>query len=120
MTRDIIIEEVAYPMRADGATAFLYKQCFNEDLIRLFTGAADGEEVDADGMGKKLAYVMTKQAEQPDPTKVKLSFNDFLLWVCKFEPLSLSIAGDAIIGLYVEQTKPTSAAKKKSEEQLEK
>lgn len=115
MTKEIIVDGASIPMRADGATAFLYKQCFNEDLIKIFTGAANGAEIDSDSMGKKLAYVMTKQAAEPDPTKVKLSFNDFLLWVCKFEPLALSMAGEEIIGLYVANTKTESIAKKKSD-----
>lgn len=120
MTKDVIVSGEAITMRADGATAFLYKQAFNEDLIKIFSGYADGADVDTDAMGKKLAYVMTKQAEQPDPTKVKLSFNDFLLWICKFDPLALSMAGDDIIGVYMANIQTDSAAKKKDDQAQEK
>lgn len=115
MTRDIIVSGESIPMRADGATAFLYRQCFGEDIIKMFTGAADGADIDTDSMGKKLAYVMTRQAEQPDPTKVKLSFSDFLLWVCSFDPLDLSVAGEEIIGLYIDNKRTESSAKKKND-----
>jgi hypothetical protein len=111
----IKIDEKEIWMRADGATPFLYKACFNEDLIKIFTAAADGAETDTDSMVKKLAYVMAKQNEQPDPTQIKLSFNEFLLWVCQFEPLALSMAAEDIIAVYVDTTKTTSIAKKKTD-----
>lgn len=115
MIREVIINEKPYMMRADGATPFLFKSCFNEDLIKVFTGAVDSDDVDSDGMVKKLAYVMVKQNEQPDPTKIKLSYNDFLLWVCTFEPLDLTMASDEILAVYIDTTKTTSIAKKNSE-----
>lgn len=116
MVKQVEIDGKPYTMRADGATPFLFKQCFNEDLIKIFAGAAaENPDLDVDGMTKKLAYVMVKQAEQPDPTKIKVSFNDFLLWVCTFEPLSLSMATEDIISVYIDTTQTTSVAKKNTE-----
>lgn len=116
MVKQVEVDGVSYGMRADGATPFLFKSCFGQDLIKIFTGAAaENPDVDIDGMAKELAYVMVKQAEQPDPTKIKLSFNDFLLWVSKFEPLSLSMASEDILAVYVDTTKTSSVAKKNSD-----
>ena len=84
---------------ANGATPYIYKDVFHEDLYNGMnvngekTKSKDQEEADRAGInlvdiGTKLAYVLNSQAEKRSVSK--LGKDDFYKWLEKFEATDLS------------------------------
>lgn len=119
MIQNITIQGKEIPMLATAATPYRYKHVFHEDLMKILLAQQDGEtfEVDTDFVGK-LAYIMTMQAQGADMTK--LNQETFFAWLDLFDPLSITMAGEAIVSLYMGQSVQDSAAKKKDGEPTEK
>lgn len=115
MIRNITIQGKEIPMLATAATPYRYKHMFHEDLMKILLAKQGGEDsdVDTDFIGK-LAYIMTMQAQGADMTK--LNQETFFAWLDQFDPLSVTMAGEAIVDLYVAQSVQTSAPKKKDGE----
>lgn len=112
MIKKITIGEHEVEMRADGATPYLYKAAFKGDLISYFTNP--GNEGDNADMATKLAYVMARQAECPNPREIQLSEDDMIDWLVNFGPMDIALAAEEILLFYMGTTLTTSTAKKKS------
>lgn len=113
MFKEIKVGDVTVPMLANGATPIRYKMVFGKDLIVEFQGGDNAAAI-AD-MIPELAFIMAMAAKAKDGnTDMSLINKDqFITWLEQFEPLDLPMAGEAITNLYVNNTIPTSEAKKK-------
>ena len=80
----------------NASTPFRFKNIFGIDLIALL---AKGDEGAVDDY-ERLAFVMAKQAEKADMSK--LTAEDFYLWLESFEFTDLVEALPEIIGLYMQ------------------
>lgn len=92
---------------ANAASPYLYKMIFKEDFLkRLQDNEPDLEIV------QKMAFVMAKQAEITNMTKLaELSTGDYLEWLLQFEPMDILTASEEIMKIYLGQTKGTSVPK---------
>ena len=114
MLREIELGDKKIEMIASGFTTVLYNKVFKRNISSDLSDAAEGDvgmNIDA---AMYLAFVMAKQAESPtDFAKLsKLSEAQFYKWVNEFEPMDFVDAAKDITGLYMEQRKTTSEAKK--------
>ena len=83
-------------------------------FIAVFSGRIDeGQEE----LVIKLAYVMAKQAEKADMTK--LNNDTFMKWLEDFETTDFFEVTDDILNLYSGQMSTTSEAKKNTDQQSE-
>ena len=82
---------------SNGATPLFYKQVFKNDLLQMLTGGGQ-MEIASDKI-PELAFIMAKQAEKADMTKV--NYNGFVDWLSQFEPLDLVIKSTEIADVYI-------------------
>lgn len=85
--QDIVkVKEKEIPVISNAATAFLYKQCFKEDLLTfLSTEHPDGEATE---VALKVFYIMAKQAEIPEMSKLiksDLNYENFMVFISGFD-----------------------------------
>lgn len=114
MYGEITLGSKAVPMLTNATTSFRYKHIFHEDLLAVFSGRIDeGQEE----LVIKLAYVMAKQAEKADMTK--LNNDTFMKWLEDFETADFFEVTDDILNLYSGQMSTTSEAKKNTDQQSE-
>lgn len=95
-------------LSANAATPFRFRQVFHKDLLAVF---ANEEKAEAEGLEvvAELAYIMNKQAEKADMTK--LSFDDFIEWLEGFGPMAFVEASEDIVGVYTESSTSMSTPK---------
>lgn len=105
-----------FEMVANAATAYRFKQVFNKDLLKFFTQAARGEDVDADYV-QMLAFIMIKQSEKADFAKVNEEM--YVVWLEDFTQFDLLAAVNDIIDLYQKTEKTSSKAKNPDTQQKE-
>lgn len=101
-------------LSANAATPYRYKQIFNEDLFKIFSGAvgkSEAENIELTDTVMKMAYIMMKQAEKADMSL--LSEDDFFTWLEGYAPMDIILAGDEIINLYMASTQGSIDPKKK-------
>lgn len=92
---------------ANAASPYLYKMIFKEDFLKKL----QEQEPDLDIL-QKMAFVMAKQAEITNMTKLaELSTDDYLEWLLQFEPMDIYNASDDIMALYMGQSRGTSVPK---------
>lgn len=77
-----------YPVTSNAATAFVFKQTFKEDLLTfLAVEHSDGETTE---MMLKAFYIMNKQAEVPEMSKLlktEMNFEKFVEFISAFDML---------------------------------
>ena len=111
MYREIKVGEKSVPMKATGATPIRYKLLFGEDVLKQFSDIENNSAVAVDTISK-LAFIMAMSASGVDMSK--LSMDGYISWLELFEPFDLTEAADAIVDLYLGNTKSTSEVKKKA------
>lgn len=108
MQKTIKIGEKMVPMRATAATAYRYRQAFHGDLLTELAKERQGQEyID---LIQRLAYIMTKSAEEADMNA--LNEEDYINWLEKFEAVEMIEALPQVINLYMVSKTSTSKAKK--------
>lgn len=123
MRSKVTIDGKEIEMLSNAATPYRFKQVFQKDLIRFFTDAATkklSDDAETVTIAQQMAYVMAKQAEGGDLSK--LSEDDFLTWMEGFDPLpfnSFEVVSE-ILGAYTGQQKTTTTPKKKVDRPKEK
>lgn len=100
-------KEIAF--LSNGLTPLFYKQVFKNDLLKSLNSS--GEFALASDKIPELGYIMMKQAEKADMTKV--SYEGYLEWLEGFEPLDLVMASADITDVYISNSIPTEEPKKK-------
>lgn len=101
MYKKIIVDGNEMELAANAATPFRFKQTFHKDLLAVFANEKRAEEEGIEVVSE-LAYIMNKQAEKADMNK--LSFEDFIEWLEKFEPMAFVDASEEIISAYTESS----------------
>lgn len=125
---------------ANAATAYRYKQVFNEDLLVFFSGLYRGQprfyediteeekeekliawatEQDSKNVdvSTKLAYIMSLQEQKNDFTHVNME--TFLEWLDQFETGDLVRKSGEIVAIFYGNQKTLSTPKKKADQQKE-
>lgn len=92
-------------LSANAATPFRFKQVFHKDLMTVF---ANEEKAQQEGLEvvTELAYIMNKQAQKADMTK--LSFDDFIEWLEGFGPMAFVESSEDIVAVYTETSATSS------------
>ena len=106
-------------MVSNGATPYRFKQVFHKDLLKFFSDAVSGKVDDGEAaeVSSKLGFIMAKQNEMADLTK--LSEESFIEWTEMFEPNDLILAAEDIVAIYSGNMQQTSEAKKEEGPQIE-
>lgn len=102
-----------FEMVANAATAYRFKQVFNRDLLKIFTQSATTGEADAESI-QMLAFIMIKQAEKVDFTKVNEDM--YVDWLEGLNQFELINAMPKVIELY-QKTEKTSVKQKNGDAQ---
>ncbi len=131
MYKEIKVGEFALPFKASALTPVLYKHVFGYDWLKICSQAAkeadkaERERKEAEERGEvwdgtevssiadhipELAYIMTRQGEGADASK--LCKEDYYAWLDVLEPTDLLKAAPDILGLYNAQKTTSSVAKK--------
>lgn len=105
MNKKIMVDGTEMELSANAATPFRFKQVFNKDLLAVF---ADEKKAQTEGLEavSELAYIMNKQAEGADMSK--LSFDDFIKWLEGFGPMAFVDASESIVEAYTDSTATSS------------
>lgn len=94
---------------SNGLTPLFYKQVFKTDLLKALN--ENGEFSLASDKIPELGFIMVKQAEKADMTKV--NYESYLEWLSGFEPLDLTMASAEITDVYFSNSIPSEEPKKK-------
>ena len=88
-------------LAANAATPFRFKQVFHRDLLQILGNEEKAEQEGVETV-TMLAYIMAKQAEKADMTK--LSEDGFIAWLEDFGPMAFVSAAEEILTAYVDST----------------
>lgn len=101
MYKTIEIDGKEMEFAANAATPFRYKQIFKSDL---FSVLADEKRVEEEGaeLIMRLAYIMNKQAEKADMSK--LNEDEFISWLEGFSAMAFINNADEIMTVYTDST----------------
>lgn len=105
MYKKIVIDGKELELSANAATPFRFKQVFHQDLLATFSNEQRAQEEGVEVV-TELCYIMNKQAEGVD--MAKLSFDDFIAWLEKFEPMAFIEASETIISVYTDSASTMS------------
>lgn len=105
MYKKITVDGKELELAANAATPFRFRQVFQKDLLRIF-----GNEKTAEAEGieavSELAYIMNKQAEKTDMSK--LNYEGFLTWLEGFSSMAFIEASEDILNVYIGSQNTTS------------
>ena len=82
---------------SNGVTPLFYKQVFKKDLLQALSNGGE-MEIAGDSV-PELAFIMAKQAEKADMTK--LNFESFIEWLSQFEALDIALNSAKIADVYL-------------------
>lgn len=105
MYKTIVIDGNEMEFAANAATPFRYKQVFKADLFAVLGNEKRAEEEGAEAV-TRLAYIMHKQAEKADMSK--LNEDDFMTWLEGFSAMAFINTAEEIINVYMESTAGTA------------
>lgn len=105
MYKKINIDGREVELSANAATPFRFKQTFQKDLLAVFSNEEIAQKEGIEVVSE-LAYIMNKQAEKADMSK--LSFEDFIEWLEGFGPMAFVEASEDIIAVYTDSSKSSS------------
>ena len=105
MFKTLNIDGKEIEFAANAATPFRYRQVFHKDLLSIL---GNEEKAQTEGVEAvtELAYIMAKQAEKTDMTK--LNENGFLEWLEGFGSMAFVNAAEDILSVYMESTETTA------------
>lgn len=102
-------------LAANAATPIRYASVFHEDPMKIFNEIqkTDDAEGSASGLIMRLCFIMAKQAERKDLSRV--SEEDYLAWLEDFEVMDFVNAANDIMAVYLGNKTMFSDSKKKDE-----
>ena len=105
MFKEVVIDGKEVGLTANAATPFRYRQVFQKDLLQIL---GNEEKADTEGVAAvtELAFIMAKQAEKADMTKV--NYDMFLEWLEDFSAMAFINAAEDILSVYTDSTQGTS------------
>lgn len=92
------IGEKDVELSANAATPFRFKQVFHKDLFSILGNEQRAEQEGFETISQ-LTYIMAKQAEKADLTK--LNEDDFIGWLEGFEPMDFANSAEDILNAYM-------------------
>ena len=105
MYKKIEIDGREVELSANAATPFRFRQIFHKDLLSILGNEQKAESEGVEAV-TQLAYIMNKQAEKADMTK--LNEDEFMVWLEDFGSMAFVNAAEAILNVYMESTESTS------------
>ncbi len=105
MIGSVTISGKEVPLKATASTLRKYRARFNRDLIKDFKEVEKAFTSDGSISGEifviveDLTYIMAKQAEKADLTK--LNEDDFIGWLEGFEPMDFANSAEEILNAYM-------------------
>lgn len=106
MFKTIKIGETELEMSANAATPFRFKQVFKKDLLQIL-GNEEKAETEGVEAVTQLAYIMAKQAEKTDMSK--LNEEGFITWLEDFGAMDFVNSAEEILNVYMDSTVGTAA-----------
>lgn len=105
MVKTIKIDDKEIKLAANAATPFRFRQMFKKDLFQIL---GNEEKAEAEGVEtiSELAFVMAKQAEGADMSK--LAEDEFYTWLEEFGPMAFIEGAEEILGIYTASEKTTT------------
>lgn len=116
--REVIISGQSVRMHANAATALRFKMIFGKDIIveinKMNKGLIDeGELIE---LASQIAFVMNAQADKTREELGKVSKNDYLDWLEKFDgAMCFANAADQIMSVYLGNERGDSTSKKEED-----
>ena len=105
MYKKIKIGEKEMEFAANAATPIRFKMVFKKDLFYIFADQKRSEEQGIETVSQ-LAYIMNRQAEKADMSK--LNEKTFVEWLEGFEPMAFLENSEEILNLFLGQMKGTA------------
>lgn len=105
MFKTVEIDGKGIELAANAATPFRYKQVFHKDLLTIL-GNEERAETEGVEAVTELAFIMAKQAEKADMTK--LTYDEFLSWLEDFSAMAFIEGAEDIMNVYMESAKGTA------------
>lgn len=105
MIKTIMVDGKEMALSANAATPFRFRQFFKKDLLAILGNEKRAEEEGLETI-MQLAFVMNKQAEKADFTK--MSEETFIEWLEGYGSMAFVEAADGIIGVYMNTTEATA------------
>ena len=109
MRKEIEIGGNKYSFTANAATSVYYKMFFKKDLLAGLT-SGDGISIASDAL-PELAFIMAKQADKADMTK--LTYNMYIEWLERFDALDIALNAEAILSVFYTDLETDVEPKKK-------
>ena len=105
MFKTVTIDGKEMEFAANAATPFRYKQVFHKDLLAIF---ADEQNAQTQGVEAvtELAYIMAKQAEKADMSK--LNYDEFIQWLEDYSPMAFVETAEEILSVYTDSAVSTA------------
>ena len=110
MYKEIEIGNKKVGMLANGLSPILFNRVFHADFFSLSMNLGEGNEGATVDTFSKMGFIMAKQAEKKDLTKI--TEDEFFSWLEGFDPMDVPNAIRDIVDLYMTQTEGTAKAKK--------
>lgn len=105
MFKKVTIDGKEVELAANAATPFRFKQVFQRDLLQILGNEEKAEKEGVEAI-TQLAFIMAKQAEKADMTK--LTQDEFLEWLEDFSAMAFIESAEDIMNVYMDQTQNTS------------
>lgn len=105
MYKKVNIDGREVELSANAATPFRFRQVFKKDLFSILGNETKAQEEGVEAV-TQLAYIMAKQAEKADMTK--LNEDDFIEWLEGFGPMAFVHAAETVLNVYMDSTTEAS------------
>lgn len=106
MYKTITVGGKEMALKATAATPFRYKTVFHRDLLQTIGNEEKAEKEGVEAV-TQLAYIMAKQAEGADMTK--LNEEDFIEWLDGFGAMDFINAAEDVLNIYMDSAVGTAA-----------
>lgn len=112
MTKEIMIGGVPMRFTGNAATPYRYKQVFHNDILKIFMEQGTAMETDRI---MELAYVMHLQAEgYTNERYITETSDDYIAWLEQIDFSEFLTSVPEILSVWIDTSKQSSIAKKKS------
>ena len=105
MFKTVTIDGKDLELAANAATPFRFKQVFHKDLFAILGNEQKAETEGVEAV-TQLAYIMAKQAEKADMSK--LNEDGFIEWLEDFSGMAFVTSAEDILNVYMDSTVGTA------------
>ena len=105
MFKTLNIDGKEIEVAANAATPFRFRQVFHKDLLSILGNEEKAQNEGVEAV-TELAFIMAKQAEKADMTK--LNEDTFIEWLEDFGSMAFVEAAEDILNVYMDSTVSTA------------